>query len=496
MSRKIHYSLSPFLFVFCCIYWGLGQAVYQDVKKEPLSKWSKQWLEEVVPYIITKDERSVFLSLPNEAERGKFIQSFWQKRDPNPGTPENEFKIAYYKRIAITNKLFGIGERAGWRTDRGKIFILLGPPQEIQRDFAPSGSGFDVYHGTREIWNYWGLRNPRLPYNLEFVFIDKFDSGNYVLEESLSLGQKGRQAFDIASGHYYFDRLEILAEAMKNPFENQKRLEGIVTTKVSYNLIPIKSNIFRLKGTPSSTYIPLIVEIPYGNLEPKMIEDKYYYSMNFMVRVSDQQGRMILQKTKDINIDFSPPELPSLAASLYRFQTALFLPPGDYGFSLLILDNFSGKIGAFNKNLFVRDFAQEQLSLSDVILSPEAFSKKRIVLKERGEDLSQFQIFIDAKDTFRSGGELNIYFEIYNLALDPARGRNRFRVEYMILRNERVLTRIPHTGIHPTIQRDCEVQTSIRIKNFEPGEYVLQIKVMDENSGKAVEEQTLFRIID
>jgi len=476
------------IWLMFCISGGFGQDTAQEAKKEPLSEWSKQWLEEVVSYIITEAEKSVFLSLPNEEERGRFIQSFWEKKDPDPSTPENEFKIAYYKRIAIANKLFGFSKKDGWRTDRGKIFILLGPPQEIQRDFSPTGSSFSVYHGTREIWNYWGIENPRLPYNLEIVFVDRFGSGDYVLEESLSMGQYGRSAYDISSLHYHFDRLEILAEAMKNPFENQRKLEGIVTTEVTYDLIPLKSDIFRLKGTTQNIYIPIVLKLPYASLSPKNIEDKVYYSLNFLVNVSDQEERVILQKSKDINFHFSPEELPSILTGIYSFQTALFLAPGDYGLQLFILDNFSGKVGRVSQNLSVQDFAQEGLAVSDIILSPAAF--------RAGKSLPQIQVFAESSDTFQSGGEMHIYFEIYNLTPDQNSGTNRFQVEYFILQNEKELVRVPQSGIKPSQQRDCQMQTSVVIKNFKPGVYILQIRVTDENAASSVTGQTSFRVIE
>ena len=72
--------------------------------KEPISDASRQWLEEVVPYIITSREKDVFLSLPTELDRGQFIETFWKKRDPNPQTQENEFKLEYYRRVALANK--------------------------------------------------------------------------------------------------------------------------------------------------------------------------------------------------------------------------------------------------------------------------------------------------------------------------------------------------------------------------------------------------------
>ncbi len=487
MSMKIHKIFMP-IWLMICISGGFGLGTTQETKKEPLSEWSKQWLEEVVPYIITEAEKSVFLSLPNEEERGRFIQAFWEKKDPDPSTPENEFKIAYYKRIAIANKLFGFSKKDGWRTDRGKIFILLGSPQEIQRDFTPTGSSFAVYHGTREIWNYWGIENPRLPYNLEIVFVDRFGLGDYVLQESLSMGQYGRSAYDINSLHYHFNRLEILAEAMRNPFENQRKLEGIVTTEVTYDLIPMRSEIFLLKGKDQNTYAPIVLKLPYGSLSPKIIEDKAYYSLNFLVNVSDQEGKVILQKSKDINLSFSPEELPSIQAGIYSFQTGIFLAPGDFGLQLMILDNFSGKVGRISQNLSVQNFAKEELTISDIIISPQAFKVEKT--------LPQIKIFIESSDTFQTGGEMHIYFEIYNLALAQDSGTNRFQVEYFILQNEKEVARIPQAGINPSQQRDCEVQTSLMIKNFKPGVYVLQVKITDENAATSVIGQASFKVVD
>ena len=118
--------------------------------KEPLSEASKQWLEEVVPYIITPREKDVFVNLPTELDRGQFIETFWKKRDPNPQTAENEYKLEYYRRIALANKFFGTGGIPGWRTDRGRFYILLGPPKEIERDLTSSVSALTMSRGPKE----------------------------------------------------------------------------------------------------------------------------------------------------------------------------------------------------------------------------------------------------------------------------------------------------------------------------------------------------------
>lgn len=350
-------------------------------EKEPLSKWSQQWLEEVVPYIITDAEKTLFVSLPTEEERGKFIENFWKIRDPEPKTPENEFKLEYYRRIALANKFFGASGIAGWRTDRGKIFILLGPPNEIQRDMSPSQTGFSAFHGPKEVWNYWGLTNPRLPYNMEFVFVDKLGTENYVLERSLKLGEMGSTPFDLDDMHLHFDYMEYMSEAMRNPFENLDRLRGIVTTQVTYDRIPLAFDLFYLKGSAERTHIPLTLEIPYSALTQKEIEGEYHLSLTFLIDVSNMLGQIIFERSKDIEFKHTPAEIESFKNENLQVQTSLSLEPETYKIHILALDNFSGKIGTLHKEFSVPEFAPEGLDLSDIILSSRKITVERPVDK-------------------------------------------------------------------------------------------------------------------
>jgi GWxTD domain-containing protein len=93
----------------------------------------QQWLSEEVPYIITDTERANFKKLSTDHERDQFINAFWERRNPNPGSAENEFKEMYYRRIAYANQHYHFpGGIQGWRTDRGRIYIIYGPPDEIE----------------------------------------------------------------------------------------------------------------------------------------------------------------------------------------------------------------------------------------------------------------------------------------------------------------------------------------------------------------------------
>ena len=471
------------------------QAGQEPPQKEALSEASKQWLEEVVPYIITEAEKRVFLNLPNETERGKFITQFWQKRDPVPETPENEFKMAYYKRIALANKLFGTSGQAGWRTDRGKILILLGTPSEVSRDFTPNTNSLTV-NASQETWNYWNLPNPQLPYNLEFVFIDQFGNGNFILETSLAGSEAGEVAFDMSRMSAQFDRMEILAEAMKNPFVNMKPLKELITTQVSYDRIPMKYEAFCFKGTPTSNFLPLVIEVPYAKLDAKEMEDKYFYSLTLIAGLSDRQGRVLFQKSRDFLFDHSAQEMTRLVEKVYRIETALSSPPGDYRLDLLVLDNVSGKVGTSNRDLTISDYSRPGLALSDIVLSQEDSaedSKSSMLPKGPPQNNKIRPAALDL--SFRSEAEIGIYFEVYGLGLSPETGLSQFSAEFVFLRDGQVMAKVPSSSFEPSAEKDKIVQTSLRLKNFKEGDIVLKIIATDETTKKTVSKDIQFRVV-
>src|SRR6202163_4296301 len=108
--------------------------------RQELSKTYRKWLDEDVRWIITDEEKSAFMQLSNDEERDQFIEAFWQRRDPTPDTEENEFKEEHYRRIAYANEHYAAGI-PGWKTDRGRIYIMYGAPDE--NDSHPSGGTYE-----------------------------------------------------------------------------------------------------------------------------------------------------------------------------------------------------------------------------------------------------------------------------------------------------------------------------------------------------------------
>src|SRR6266481_2075142 len=151
--------------------------------KQEVSSSYKKWLNEDVAYIITDEERAAFKQLSNDEERDNFIEAFWQRRDPTPDTVENEFKEEHYRRIAYANERFSSGI-PGWRTDRGRIYIMWGKPDQIESHSAGStynrpmteGGGQTTVYGFDD-WTYHYMEG--IGQNITIEFVDPTGTGEY-----------------------------------------------------------------------------------------------------------------------------------------------------------------------------------------------------------------------------------------------------------------------------------------------------------------------------
>src|SRR5215510_14691177 len=208
-------------------------------RKEELKSVYKNWLDQDVSYIITDEERKAFKALKTDEERDQFIENFWLRRDPDPDTPENEYKEQYFERIQYANEKYTSGI-PGWKTDRGRIYIRFGKPDEIESH--PAGGTYErpSYEGGGSTSTYpfeiWWYRNiDGVGSDVEIEFVDPSGSGNYriaqnpnekdallmvrgagaTLAESLGMASKADR---IAGAN------EILVRAKDQPFERLQRL--------------------------------------------------------------------------------------------------------------------------------------------------------------------------------------------------------------------------------------------------------------------------------
>jgi GWxTD domain-containing protein len=139
----------------------------------------QRWLNVDVRWIITPEERTAFLRLSKDEDRDRFIEAFWLRRDPTPGTQANEFKQEHYRRIAYSNVQFE-QKIPGWETDRGRIYIVYGPPEGIKTDLARRS---DDPAKPAQVWHYHSI--PGLGDNIDLKFEDVCRCGDYRLETPL-----------------------------------------------------------------------------------------------------------------------------------------------------------------------------------------------------------------------------------------------------------------------------------------------------------------------
>jgi GWxTD domain-containing protein len=167
---------------------GLADALVAAPQTTPAGSPYQKWLNEEVTYIITDYERAEFNKLKTDRSRKDFVEQFWLRRDPTPDTKENEYKEEHYRRIVYANDHFA-SRIPGWKTDRGRIFILFGLPDEI--DDHSKGESYtrppEQGGGTTStfpfiVWTYRYIEG--VGDNVKFEFLDKDASGEFRMTDT------------------------------------------------------------------------------------------------------------------------------------------------------------------------------------------------------------------------------------------------------------------------------------------------------------------------
>ena len=478
----------------------------KDDDMASMSEWAKEWLEVVVPYIITEKERQYFEKLKTEDKRGEFIVRFWRIRDPNPETPENEFKIEHYRRIAFANKYFTTSGIAGWRTERGKMYIVLGPPNQVFTSHTPYEAqkgeltnrerlqGRDEkasldWHAGQQTWIYYNPSNRRLPPLAEFVFVDKTGNGDYSLEQRVKLREKGLETMNVDNMTAIYDRIEAMAYANQNPFELMDKIKGKIKVQVSYEYIPLDFSLYHLKSEGGKMYCPLFVKVPYSEVSFKKTENAYFYQLTLLLTIRKSEQQIVLEHSRNTDITLNETDYASVKDSAFQIPSALSLFPGDYTLEVSIIDNNSDRVGIIREEISIPPVHPEEITVTDIILSLET-GKGRLF-----ENLTD-QKNLMVTNNFHRGDEINIYFEVYNLPVNAETGESRYQVEYTFLHEGKILAVIPTAVLKAKGTRDRQVSISIKLKKFQPGLYTLQAEVKDLVLGKQVMTETEFSVFN
>lgn len=245
-----------------------------------------------VRYIITRKERKIFLELP-QSEREQFIEEFWERRDPDPDTEENEFKMEYFNRIEKASDLF-IGEaKPGWLTDRGRIYILFGPPTDRIR--YPMGG--DPYSRCREIWYYGAF---------PVIFVDSTCTGTYSL---VTYDLTNIRQYNLM----YMHELTKAQASAQATFGKEKRFFDF-KWRVKKDVVEAD----RVEGT-------ITIEIPYGNIWYKSEGDMLETVLDVRLELKDSEGSLIWEYEEAFAIAITEDELREKQKKMYEMEIPLIL---------------------------------------------------------------------------------------------------------------------------------------------------------------------------
>ena len=512
---------------------NLDKAQKKKIRKtlKELDTPYKQWLNEDVVYIISPEERNAFGQLATNEEREQFIEQFWLRRSTNPDLPDNEFKEEHYRRIAYANEHYASGI-PGWKTDRGHMYIVWGPPDEI--DSHPTGGTYDRPQEegggstTTYPWETWRWRYIEgMGENVIMEFVDPTGSGEYHLTmdpsekdalthvpgaglsqmEQMGLASKADR-FTRSDGTNLpttmggtpasmdeFTRLEAYANAFKPPTVKFKDLEAIVTSRIVRDQVHFNWRTDFLKVTNDTVLVPVTVQIPNSQLSFQSKEGVHSATINIFGRVSTLTGRVVQTFEDSVSRDF-PESLFQQSLKLQSiYQKAVPLRPGLYRLDLVIKDVQSGNVGVVNSRLQVPRYEDDKLETSSLILADQI---EHVPAKQIGNGqfvLGSSKVRPRLEGDFTTADRLGIYMQVYNLKPDEKTHKSNATFEYtvkkggaQVLQFKETSADMKQTGDQITIERLLPLAT------LAPGKYTLEISATDTLSNQTISRTADFTV--
>jgi len=491
----------------------------------------KTWLSEDVVYIISPEERSTFLQLATNEEREQFIESFWLRRSSNPDLPDNDFKEEHYRRIAYANEHFASGI-PGWKTDRGRIYIIWGKPDEIEshptggtydRPMDEGGGSTSTYPWER--WRYRYLEG--IQENVELEFVDPSGSGEYHLTmdpsekdallhvpgaglsllESMGMASKADR-FTRSDGTNLpttlggqpasmneFTRLELYAKVQRPPDVKYKDLEALVTTRMVRDQVHFNWRTDFLKVTSDTVLVPVTVQVPNQQLTFKDKDGVHTAELNIFARVSTLTGKVVQTFEDSVTRDYPNTLYQQSLKQSSIYQKALPLRPGLYRLDIVIKDVNSGNVGAVNERLAVPRYDEEKLEASTLILADQI---EHVPAKQIGTGqfvLGSSKVRPRLEGDFTTADKLGIYMQVYNLKPDEKTHKNNASFVYTVKKGEQQMMQfkestddMKQTGDQVTIERLLPLAT------LAPGKYTLVISATDQLAQSTITRTAEFSI--
>jgi GWxTD domain-containing protein len=512
----------------------------QRALKQELKGVYKKWLDEDVRWIITDQEMQAFKSLANDEERDTFIENFWLRRNPNPDSPDNEYRDEHYRRIAYANEHFAAG-KPGWKTDRGHIYIAFGKPDST--DSHPSGGNYQrpMEEGGGntstfpfETWHYRYLQG--IGDNIDMEFVDTCMCGDYHMTIDRSekdalkmvpgagltmyeqmgqsdkkdrftgggLEQLGAGPMSTMNQSKQFDRLNTYAKLMAAPEIKFKDLESyLVNSKILSGppfLFDVRTDY--VKVTNDTILIPITLQIRNRDITFQNKDGVATGTVNILGRVSNLSHRPIQTFEDTVTVQVPSDLLGRTQNNASVYWKSVPLRPGLYKVDIVIKDvNNPDHIGTWRRSINVPKYDDDRLAASSLILADQM---ERVPSKDIGAGnfvIGNTRIRPRVSSggtqpvTFHRTQSLNFWMQVYNLGIDEKSKQNGAKIEYqvtdmasnkMILQSEELTSKTNPNSDQVTLER------SMPLASLEPGKYQITIKVDDGISKQQIAESAPF----
>jgi len=508
----------------------------EERRRRELETPYRKWLEEDVVYIITDEERRAFKNLQTDEEREQFIEQFWLRRDPTPDTVENEYKEEHYRRIAYANERFASGI-PGWKTDRGRIYITFGPPDEIESH--PSGGTYErpweEGGGTTstypfEKWRYRYLEGVGMQTDIVIEFVDKSMTGEYrmtmdpsekdallmvpgaglTLMEQMGLADKadrfnrtdgtrlgvGNQPLPARMNQ--FERLQQYADLQKAPKIKFRDLEAQVNSRILYNLLPMQARADFFPMTASTVLTSITLQFNRKDLQFKQEGEMSKAIVNIYARITSMTRRVVNVFEDVVSIDVPTSMLQEAAQGFSIYQKSIPLPPGMYRLNVVAKDVVGGNMNNYEMALNVPRMEEDVLFASSLVLA-DVLEK----VPTRSIGTGQFVIGTSkvrprVGETFRRHEKMGIYMKLYNFQPDEQSGKPKGEIVYEIVRdsdNKPVLEFVEDAAALEGSASQATIEKLLPLANFEPGKYTLRVKVTDKLKNASLTQSAQFTVL-
>jgi GWxTD domain-containing protein len=454
-----------------------------------------------------------YKALETELDRQNFIDWFWQRRDVIPATTENEFRDRYEQRVFDAMRLFSDTAKPGWKTDQGKVYILVGPPDEINRDLMAKS------HRGIITWVYRRPPFPDLQPNTVIAFA-RDTSGEFVISDSPTLDS------DVARG-LQFSRVKrtvddryllrgrpdpVLLDAgvalsqsqlatmlvsgrlQQLPPHEEELFKEFVHSREFYGTIPAESRFDFYRASDGTTYTMLTIGIRSTAVQYKSARggDERPDVHVFGKLVNKNKPDEVYPLAGDASFAESAGNAGAGPDDMLIFQATGGFKPGTYQLVLGVQDKVAKKISAYRRDIVIPDLGGEALRLSTITLAGDMEPTDYAPSSAKPFHLGKFRVVPRPDNAFRKSDELNVYFQVYGPGTDAATGRVRLDVFYSFKQRgaDGALTDI---GTYAVKDSAAQVQGyAVPLQQWPAGEYLVAITVTDKIAGASAAAEAGF----